>query len=477
MYVLCYSGRCLIASGLMSGSRFYWCASALLQSGWCEDVWIEADEQGNIAAISPSVDRNGLDNDVKILDGAVLPGMPNLHSHAHQRAMAGLGERASSGEDSFWTWRKAMYHTLETISPDQLYHIARMLYLEMLKAGYTRVAEFQYLHHDQQGHGYDNPAEMTLQCAQAALDVGIGFTALPVLYCYGGFGAQPPGDAQKRFINDADGFSSIIERLEKGLGNHQCLGLAPHSLRAVNAPLLKEVLASCRQDRVVHIHIAEQTAEVEDCVNWSGQRPVEWLYDQFTPDDRWCLIHATHMTETETRCVSDAGSIAGLCPTTEANLGDGLFNAVEFFSERGGWGIGSDSHISVNPVEELRWLEYGMRLVNRKRNILAGEDDDDQHTGQNLYLHAARGGARACDSSAGVLQVGARADFIALDARHPRLYGRQYGTLLDSWIFSGNDNAVSDVVVGGAHMIEAGQHRIEHDIKHQYLKTIDQLTG
>jgi len=459
----------------MSDSRYYWCASALLHRGWASEVLIEVDSLGNIADIRSSVARAGLDASTTVLDGAVLPGMPNLHSHAHQRAMAGLGERAAEGDDSFWTWRKAMYHTLATINPDQLYHIARMLYLEMLEAGYTRVAEFQYLHHDQQGNGYSNPAEMTLQCARAAADVGIGFTALPVLYRYGGFGGQLAGAAQKRFINDARSFAAIVAQLKDGLAENQCLGIAPHSLRAVSADLLNEVLAGCDQQTMVHIHIAEQIAEVEDCVAWCSQRPVEWLYHHFPVDQRWCLIHATHMTAEETRTVSAAGSIVGLCPTTEANLGDGFFNAVEYFTDQGAWGIGSDSHISVSPVEELRWLEYGMRLNHRKRNILVDQDEHTRHTGQSLYQRGAEGGARACDIDAGMLKPGARADFIALDCTQPRLYGRSQGALLDSWIFSGNHNAVVDVVVGGEQVITAGQHRSADDIQHLYQKTIDQL--
>jgi len=449
-----------------------WAATALLDDGWANGVEITIDADGNIAGVS--ADCPYADGDrVELL----IPAIANVHSHAHQRAMAGLGERAGNRKDSFWTWRKVMYHYLERIQPEHLMHIAAQLYLEMLKHGYACVGEFQYLHHAVDGSAYENRAEKSLQCLQAARNVGIGFTALPVLYRYGGFGSAEPLDGQKRFINDADGFIEIVNSLQAATaGDTNCsVGIAPHSLRAINRELLAEVIASLDGLAAIHLHIAEQTKEVDDCLAWSGRRPVEWLYDNFDVDHRWCLIHATHMNAAETSAMAGSGCIAGLCPTTEANLGDGFFNAVEFFEQGGNWAIGSDSHISIDPVEELRWLEYGMRLQTRRRNVLVSETTIN--TGRNLLDGALRGGAGACGRRIGSIASGYRADFIVLDHAHPRLYGRRGDDLIDSWIFSGNDNLVRDVYVGGNKLIDNGHHADEDEIAQNYRDTLDQLAN
>ena len=449
-----------------------WAASALLNNGWADSVEIDIDSEGNIVRISADTPYVNGDR-VQLLIAAI----PNVHSHAHQRAMAGLGERAGDSADSFWTWRKVMYHYLERIQPEHLTHIAAQLYLEMLKAGYGCVGEFQYLHHGLDGTPYDNRAEMSLQCLHAARRVGIGFTALPVLYRYGGFGSADSLDGQKRFLNDADGFIAIVQSLQLATaGDGNCsVGIAPHSLRAINADLLSEVIDSLDGLAAIHLHIAEQTKEVDDCLAWCNQRPVEWLYDNFSVDQNWCLIHATHMTEAETSMMADSGCVAGLCPTTEANLGDGFFNAPEFFAHQGAWAIGSDSHISIDPVEELRWLEYGMRLQTRQRNVLVSPAM--ANTGRNLLDGALAGGARACGRNIGRIESGHRADFVVLDHNHPRLYGRTQDDLLDSWIFSGNENLVRDVYVGGNKVIDNGHHANEDEIARNYRDTLDQLAN
>jgi formimidoylglutamate deiminase len=443
-----------------------WAARALLDDSWASSVEITIDASGNIESLV--TDCPYADGDrVELL----IPAIANVHSHAHQRAMAGLGEHAGNREDSFWGWRKVMYHYLERIQPEHLMHIAAQLYLEMLKHGYACVGEFQYLHHAVDGGAYENRAEMSLQCLQAARNVGIGFTALPVLYRYGGFGNAEPLGGQKRFLNDADGFIEIVKTLQDATAaDANCsVGIAPHSLRAINRELLAEVIDSLDGLAAIHLHIAEQTREVDDCLAWCGQRPVEWLYDNFNVDRNWCLIHATHMTATETSSMADSGCIAGLCPTTEANLGDGFFNAVDFFAREGNWAIGSDSHISVDPVEELRWLEYGMRLQTRHRNVLVSETT--LNSGRNLLDGALSGGALACGRRTGNIASGYRADFIVLDHRHPRLYGRRDDDLVDSWVFSGNDNLVRDVYVGGKKL-----HADEDAIAQNYRDTLDQLT-
>ena len=451
-----------------------WSASALLPDGWAESVEIALDEHGNITWVSmgkPYTDGERV--------GVLIPGIPNVHSHAHQRAMAGLGERAGKATDSFWSWRKIMYHYLERIKPQHLFDIAAQLYLEMLKAGYTCVGEFQYLHHNIDGQPYDNRAEMSLQCMNAAASVGLGFTALPVLYRYAGFGEADPLPGQKRFLNEGDDFLCIVDSLQavSKQDANTAVGIAPHSLRAISQPLLNDVLNSCGVDNLaaIHIHIAEQTREVDDCLAWSQQRPVEWLFNNFDVDQNWCLIHATHMNETETATMARSGSVAGLCPTTEANLGDGFFNAIDYFNASGRWAIGSDSHISIDPVEELRWLEYGQRLKTRKRNLLVSASNSN--TGRNLLNGALQGGAQASGRKIGRIETGFRADFVALDEQHPRLYGRKQDDLIDSWIFSGNANLVKSVFVGGNKAIDQGQHRDEETITQNFRRTLDQLAN
>ena len=453
-----------------------WATSALLPDGWAESVEITLDVQGNIAAISTAKPyTRGERVDV------LIPGIPNVHSHAHQRAMAGLGERArqqaGQSADSFWTWRKVMYHYLERIQPQHLFNISAQLYLEMLKAGYTSVGEFQYLHHDIDGRHYDNRAEMSLQCMNAAASLGLGFTALPVLYRYGGFGEADPLSGQKRFLNDGEDFVRLVELLQTASGNdaNTSVGIAPHSLRAISQPLLTEVIDSCGPGNLaaIHIHIAEQIKEVDDCLAWSQRRPVEWLFDHFEVNQNWCLVHATHMNEAETATMAKSGSIAGLCPTTEANLGDGLFNAIDYFGAGGRWAIGSDSHISIDPVEELRWLEYGQRLSTRNRNLLVSTQN--LNTGRNLLDGALQGGAQACGRKIGRIETGYRADFVGLNAQQPRLYGRIQDDLIDSWIFSGNTNLVDSVYVGGKKIIDQGHHPDEETIARNFRQTLDEL--
>ena len=454
-------------------TQSFFCPLALIDAEWRQNIIIKTTDQGWIEDLTEGKPEQ---SDV-VLRGTVIPGIPNLHSHAHQRAMAGLGERASSDGDSFWTWRKVMYHCLRQINPDHLQAIASQLYVEMLKAGFTSVAEFQYLHHDPEGNPYANPAEMTLRCREAALESGIGFTALPVLYRFGGFGSQPAEPSQFRFINDQDSFLEILRVLDGAMDNHpdQSLGIAPHSLRAVSQQLLQSTLdAGTEYSQVTHIHIAEQTREVEQCVEWSGQCPVQWLLDRFDIKD-WCLVHATHMTDEETRAVAESDAIVGLCPTTEANLGDGFFNSCEYLQHGGVWGIGSDSQISISPVEELRWLEYGQRLLTRKRNIYV--DETTTSVGRHLLNSAWLGGARALARKVGRLSPGLRADFICLDDQHPRLVERKGDQVLDSWIFSGNELMVSDVVVGGKQVVEQGRHQHEDLIRNRFSETLKQLAA
>ncbi|MFK8030874.1 MAG: formimidoylglutamate deiminase [Gammaproteobacteria bacterium] len=443
--------------------------SALLPEGFAHDVAIEVDVNGNISRVTANANAGG--------SGCALPGIANLHSHAHQRAMAGHAERSGDTRDSFWTWRQTMYGFLDTMNPEQLHAVASQLYVEMLKAGFTRVAEFQYLHHQPDGKPYAERAEMSLQTLHAATETGLGITLLPVHYQFGGFGRQPVGEQQKRFYNTADDFVTLLDTVHTHTTERPDAntGVALHSLRAVDAEAYSEVASNydALTSMPVHIHIAEQLKEVEDCKTWCGARPVEHLLSQFPVDHRWCLIHATHMSQTETSAVARSGAVAGLCPTTEANLGDGVFNAVEYTRLGGAYGIGSDSHISVSPVEELRWLEYTQRLARHGRNELAGRPD--QSTGRTLLEQSASGGAQACGHNAGELAVGKRADMIVLDTNHPILCEREDDTLIDSWIFSGNQNTVSDVYVGGQKVIDNGRHPHEEAIAKRFKSTLQSL--
>jgi formimidoylglutamate deiminase len=448
--------------------------SAFLPTGWAREIRLEITPAGDLASCAP-----GTSEGAERLAGTVLPGMPNIHSHGFQRAMAGLTERAGGGEDSFWGWREIMYGFIGKIGPEDVQAIAAQLYVEMLKAGYTSVAEFHYLHHDSDGTPFGDRVTMSEAIVAAAAEAGIGLTLLPVLYQTGGFGGKPAGAGQRRFINSVDEILGMVEELRR---RHRRaanirVGLALHSLRAVPPDSLSAAVAGLRAvdaDAPVHIHIAEQVREVEECMAWSGQRPVEWLADRVALDERWCLVHATHLIPPETARLIETGAVVGLCPTTEANLGDGFFPFADFVG-RGSWGIGSDSHISVSPVEELRLLEYGQRLTLRERNI-AGRPLQGS-SGRALWDAATRHGAGATGRDVGMLAPGRRADLIVLDDDAPTLYGRRGDDLLDSLVFAGNVNPVRDVMVGGAWVLRDREHPREGQILARFKATIDRLTA
>ncbi|QWT21178.1 formimidoylglutamate deiminase [Bacillus sp. NP157] len=406
----------------------------------------------------------------------VLPGMPNLHSHAFQRAMAGLAERRGPGEDSFWTWRETMYAFAEAIDPDDLKAIATQLYVEMVKAGYTQVCEFHYLHHGPRGVHYDDKAAMSLALIEAARDAGIGLTLLPVLYMTGGFDGRPLTERQQRFRHDVGQYVSLLERLVPMQDDMLKIGIALHSLRAVPEEAMRSVLATgVARDLPIHIHIAEQIGEVQDCLAVRGARPVEWLLDHADVDQRWTLIHATHLTGQETQRIAKSGAVAGLCPTTEANLGDGLFPLADFIDAGGTLGIGSDSHISVSPVEELRWLEYGQRLVTRHRNVAARQPEES--VGTALWQRALDGGARASGADIARLGQGARADLLVLDDRSPLLAARDEADVLDSFLFAGNTPLVRDVMVGGQWRVRGFAHHAEQAAADAYRRVVERLAA
>jgi formimidoylglutamate deiminase len=405
--------------------------------------------------------------------------MPNVHSHAFQRAMAGLAERLEPGEASFWTWRRVMYRFLERIGPEELSAIAAQLYVEMLEAGYTAVGEFHYLHHQPDGRAYADPAELSWAILQAQRATGIGLSHLPSLYLAGGFGGAPPEVGQRRFLHDLDGFARLLEALRGTFAGDPDLrlGIAPHSLRAVPDDALLAVITMLDRidpDAPIHIHVAEQAREVRDCLEWCSRRPVAHLLDVAPVGPRWCLIHATHMDDDETAALARSGAVAGLCPTTEANLGDGLFNLAAWLNAGGRLGIGSDSHVSVSPVEELRWLEYGQRLTTLRRLVAASAAEP--HCGARLWPAALAGGAQALGRRIGRLAPGCRADLVRLDADHPLLYSRTGDLLLDALVFSGNANPIRDVMVGGRWRVKDGRHVDRERIATAYRRTIARLT-
>ena len=398
-----------------------------------------------------------------------LAGLPNLHSHAFQRAMAGLAERQSHAEDSFWTWRELMYRFAGRITPDAMQAVATQLYVEMLEAGYTSVCEFHYLHHQPDGRPYDDPAEMSQALIAAAREAGIRLTLLPVLYMSGGFDGRPLSERQRRFGHSLEAYLALLQTLRAQVGDGLVVGVALHSLRAVPEAAMREVLANVGADRLpIHIHIAEQIGEVQDCLALRGARPVEWLLANADVDDRWTLVHATHLDGAEVQGIARSGATVAICPTTEANLGDGLFPLADYLKAGGHWGIGSDSHVSVSPVEELRWLEYGQRLATRHRNIAVSPAQPS--TGELLYGQALGGGLRACGQGAQ-----AAGDMIVLDADAPALVGATAGDLLDRFVFAGNRPLVKETYVGGRQRVSEGRHHHRDAVARRYGEALRSL--
>ena len=416
-------------------------SAALLPDGWADDVVI-ACEDGTIADMSvgapcpPFTDR---------LAGVAIPGIPNLHSHAHQRAIAGLAERAGQGTDSFWTWREAMYRAVQAITPDDLQDIATFAFVEMLQGGYTHVAEFHYLHHAPGGRPYADPAELSRRIIAAAEAAGIGLTLLPTLYATSGFGGAPPTEGQRRFACSLDQFAALRAALPGA-------GVAAHSLRAVPPDALAALLQIAREGPM-HIHMAEQAREVEDCIAHTGQRPIAWLLDHAEVDARWCLVHATHADPAEVAAMARSGTVVGLCPATEADLGDGVFPAAAFQAAGGQFGVGSDSQVSASVLDEFRLLEWGQRLATGRRTVLAGRPG--WSNARTLIETAARAGALACGIEAGAIAVGMRADVVVLDSMHER------DAALDASVFAPRGIPVRHVVAGGECVVRDGTHRLQ----------------
>jgi formimidoylglutamate deiminase len=446
--------------------------TALLPDGWAHDVEVEV-QGGRIARVAAGVPEGRQGAGV----GCLLPAPVNLHSHAFQRAMAGRAERrGDAGQDSFWTWRALMYRFLDHLTPEDVQAIAAQVQVEMAEAGYAAVAEFHYLHHRPGGAPYADLAEMSGRIVTAAAETGLGLTLLPVLYSQGGCDGRPLGAGQARFGNDPDRFGRLWQgaaRAMAQLPGDAVLGVAPHSLRAVSREGLAEAVAMA-PEAPLHIHLAEQVAEVDEVFAAYGARPVQWLLDHHAVGPRWCPIHCTQMTPEETLALAATGAVAGLCPITEANLGDGLFDGVRYSGAGGRWGVGSDSNVRIALAEELRLLEYGQRLQGRGRAMLAAPG---QSTGRALFQAAVQGGAPAAGRASGAIRVGDWADLLALDMRAVDLAGRQGDALLDAWIFAGDDRFVSDVWSAGRHIVTAGRHVARDAVEARYRAVTARLTG
>jgi formiminoglutamate deiminase len=455
-------------------------AEALLPEGWVSNLRIEWRE-GRIARLERGASPR--DGDERV--GVLLPGMPNLHSHAFQRGMAGLTEYGSSGNgssgkggpaaDNFWSWRSLMYRFVGRMTPDDFEAVAAWAFIEMLEGGFTRVGEFHYVHHDTDGRPYADPAELTTRVVAAAERAGIALTLLPVFYAQSGFGGAPADEGQRRFVHDVPAFARLLEASRRLVARlpDSILGIAPHSLRAVTPEQLAQLLPLSGRGPV-HMHAAEQTGEVEQCLAWSGARPVQWLLDHAPVDEHWCLVHSTHLDDAEIPGLARTGAVAGLCPVTEANLGDGIFPAVKFLAAGGRFGIGTDSNVSIAVADELRQLEYSQRLRDRTRNLVAG---DASSTGRTLFEGAMTGGSQALGiarAQAGLVE-GAPADFFSLNGQSPLFAERAGDALLDSFVFAGARDAIDGVWRAGRKLVSSGRHHARGEAERSWRATLARL--
>jgi len=446
-----------------------WFETALLPSGWAGRVRLGV-EDGRISELAADVDPGPDDT----RGGVALPGLPNVHSHAFQRGMAGLTEYRGDAQDDFWSWRALMYRFLDRLTPDDVHAISAQAFAEMLEGGFTRVGEFHYLHHDPAGAAYANLGEMADQIAAAAAETGIGLTLLPVYYRQSNFGGAPALPGQRRFLNDPDRFARLVEASRRAIAAlpDANLGVAPHSLRAVTPQDLAQI-APLAAGGPIHIHAAEQTKEVDDCLAWCGRRPVEWLLDEAGVDARWCLVHATHLTAAETTGLAASGAVAGLCPITEANLGDGVFPAEAYLGARGAMAVGTDSNVLIDAAQELRALEYAQRLTRRARNVLSTPDQTS--TGRRLLDAALAGGARALGQAHTGLELGASADIVELNPDDLSLVGRSNDKLLDGWIFASGARAIGRVWRRGKLVALHGRHVDAERIGAAYRQALERL--
>jgi len=466
----------------------YHLQSALLPQGFAWGVIADVSDDGFITEVEPApADGREAPSGAERIDGIVLPGMPNAHSHAFQRAMAGNTEYRLSARDSFWTWRRAMYALANRIDPDDLQILATQLFVEMLKSGYTSVAEFHYLHRQKNGAPYPAVNSLWEAIGNAASIAGIGLTFLPTLYQTSDFGGQPLKAEQARFASDTDAFLRAVEnRIDAERRSHgrsgsagpQRTGVAFHSLRAVPLDNLRRATLSLREfdaDLPLHIHVAEQLLEVEACVRETGRRPIELLLDTGLLTEHWCLVHATHATGAELAGIAAAGATVCVSISTEANLGDGFFDTARFLKAGGRLCVGSDSQSTVSPAEELRWLEYQQRLRKKRRGVLATAAEP--HVGTRLWRDAAQHGSQAIGQPAGAIEVGRRADWLVLDAAHPSMVGAAPDSAVDHLLFAGGQAAIRDVMVAGRWVIKDRRHAVEDELRPRFAGLMQRLAA
>ena len=458
----------------MSFQTRYRFAVAWLPDGWRRNVVISIDPSGDIVDVSPE----DIVTTARLVNGVAIPGMPNVHSHAFQRSMAGLAERRTAHNDkgdSFWTWRETMYEHAARMSPECLNAVAAQCYADMLKAGYTAVCEFHYLHNQPDGTPYADRAAMSQALIDAATTAGIGLTLLPTLYQTGDFGGAEPSARQRQFVLATDQYLDLVDGLLQAHAQSPqvAIGIALHSLRAVPPDALRTVLTSRPDIKSIHIHVAEQEREVTAAQQHLRARPIEWLLEHARVDRRWCLVHATHATHAELKGVAATGAVIGLCPTTEANLGDGVFPLPAWLAAGGTFAIGSDSHISLSPIEELRWAEYEARLVTRHRNVLPTQSGTS--TGAMLWRHACSAGTRATARNIGAIETGRRADIVVIDTNSPLFAGRDEDKLIDTFVFSGTGREVRDVMVAGRWLVQEGRHSAETAIAVGYKRAMHRI--
>jgi formimidoylglutamate deiminase len=441
----------------------------LLPQGICPRVAVDIDDEGTLRRITADA-HTGTGAAVR---GLAICGMPNVHSHAFQRGMAGAAELSGSAEDSFWGWRETMYRFVERLTPPDVAAIAAMAYVEMLESGYTSVAEFHYLHHQPDGSAYPDRTAMAAAVRDAAQLAGIRQLLLPCLYQTSGFGPRPLLDRQRRFAHGTEQFLQLFERVRAQTNRLQTVGIALHSLRAVPIASVRDVVAAVPTEIPVHIHISEQQREVDECLKFVGRRPIDYLLDSVALSSRWCLVHATHALPSELNAIIQTGAVVGLCPTTEANLGDGCFPLDDFVELSGRFGIGSDSQVSIDPCEELRAAEYALRLRRQRRGLVAS--GAQAHCGTSLYTQAAAGGARALGIRSGELNVGCVADIVVLDTDQPQFAGLPDEALLDAYVFAPRPGAVRDVMVAGQWVVRDRRHAQREPVARAYRRSVERL--
>jgi len=447
---------------------------ALIQNGWEKNVRITIDNFGKIKNVESGIKRKK--GDQYLRNRVLLPALSNLHSHSFQRAISGLTENRLEKQDSFWSWRDLMHKFVLSLTPEKIEAIAALTYIEMLECGFSSVGEFHYVHNQIDGSNYSDIAETSYSIIRAAIETGIGLTILPVFYVGDILNDGKPSKGQIRFFNNEEQYLKIIYKTEKALIKAPCdysIGIAPHSLRAIPIELLKEIV-NIRFNGPIHIHVAEQNKEVELIKSNFGARPVEWLLNNFNINSRWCLIHATHMNQKETKDLSDTGAVVGLCPVTEANLGDGIFDGKGLILSGGKYGIGSDSNIRISLTEELRMLEYSQRLIRNERNLMINESGS---VGYSLFKYALDGGSQALDRKSGNIVVGNWADLLTLDSSALNLWDCVGDEYLDRWIFSGDDKLVCDVWSAGRRMVVNGKHIFRAKVENRYRSIIRDIRG